>query len=114
MHEANVPGEEHKLLLRDLGQAAKTLLDVGAAIPYSMVMLRLALQREALARCKGNRQRAAAMLGVHRNTFTRNLPPDERRARERFQKRPPRTVPIYKYAPLEANSKPKGGLSIGR
>ena len=77
--------EENKLLLRDLGQAAKTLLDVGAKEDYAVGMFELALIREALKRTGNNRMHAAKLLGVHRNTLTRKLPVSERACRERYE-----------------------------
>lgn len=81
--------EEYKLLLRELRQAARTLLDVGAKMPYALGMFRLQLQLEALARTKDKRLHAAKLLGVHRNTFTRNLDPSLRKCAERYDRRPP-------------------------
>jgi ActR/RegA family two-component response regulator len=53
-------------------------------------MFRHTLQQEALEITRGNRSRAALLLGVHRNTFTRHLLPDERKCAERYvDKRPP-------------------------
>lgn len=90
---ANDWPEEHKLLLRDLKQAARTLLDVNAQMNYAMAEFRLVLQHEALRRTKDNRTKAARLLGVHRNTFTRGLPVRERKNRERYEDtRRPRTV----------------------
>ena len=84
MHANDQPSEEHLLLLRDLKQAAKTLLDVNAQMNYALVSFRLCLQHEALKRTDNNRTKAARLLGVHRNTFTRGLPIPERKYRERY------------------------------
>lgn len=99
--DVNEIGEEHRLLLRDLRQAAKTVLDVGGDQKYGVRMFLLMLQREALDRHGKNRCHAAKALGIHRNTLTRQLPPEDRKAPERFKKRPPaRTVRIYQYPAL--------------
>ena len=75
MHEETDQPEEIKLLLRDLSQAAKTMLDVGASMEYAVVMFRLQMRREALNRTRSGTSRchAARILGEHRNTFTRGL-----------------------------------------
>jgi hypothetical protein len=95
MNSPNEQPEEYKLANRDLRQAAITMLNVGASMDYAMTMFRLHLQREALERTKDtrgrdNRSRAAEMLSVHRNTFTRNLPFVDRKCAERYaDRRPP-------------------------
>lgn len=82
--------QEHQQLLADLRRAARTLLDVRAKMPYAKFMFEHTLLLEALAITKDNRSRAAKMLGVHRNTFTRHLLPQERKCAERYAgKRPP-------------------------
>jgi len=67
--------EEIKLLLRDLSQAAKTMLDVGASMEYAVAMFRLQMRREAMARTANghNHCQAARILGEHRNTYVRGL-----------------------------------------
>lgn len=87
--------EEYKLLLRDLRQAARTLLDVRAKMPFALFMFRYVMQQEALRITDGNRCHAAKLLGLHRNTFTRNLLPSERLCSERFKHRPePRSARV--------------------
>lgn len=78
-------GEEYKLLLRDAQQLAKTMLDVRADMSYAATVFRIALVREALARCNNNRSHAAQLLKIHRNTFTRCLPLADRKCQERFE-----------------------------
>lgn len=77
-------GEEHKLLLRDLRQAARTVLDVRGKKKFAVGMFLQVLRREALERSGGKRTMAAELVGEHRNSFTRGLPEQERGARERF------------------------------
>jgi DNA-binding NtrC family response regulator len=84
------PGEEYKELLAHLRQAARKMLSVRAQMPYAKFMFEHTMQLEALEITRGNRSRAAQLLGVHRNTFTRHLLPQERKCAERYAaKRPP-------------------------
>jgi hypothetical protein len=80
---------EHQLLLRDLRQAARTVLDIRGGKKFAVEMFLITLRHEALERNQGKREAAAKMLGEHRNTFTRGLPEYERKNRERFVRRPP-------------------------
>lgn len=78
MYDTELP-EEVKILLRDLTQAARTVIDVRGHMKYGVDMFRLALRQEALERTRddqhplGNQCKAARMLKEHRNTFTRGL-----------------------------------------
>jgi hypothetical protein len=56
-----------------LVQAADALLDARSNYREAEQMLRTLLFRRALERCGGNICHAAAMVGVHRNHFTRDL-----------------------------------------
>jgi Bacterial regulatory protein, Fis family len=78
------PGEEYKLLLRDLRQAARTVLDVRGKKAFAVGMFLSMLRHEAMMRTDGKRAEAAELLGEHRNTFTRGLPEEERKMRERY------------------------------
>lgn len=79
--------QEHLLLLRDLRQAANTVLDVRGGKKFAVRMFMSVLREQALARSNGKRSAAADMIGEHRNSFTRGLPEEERRARERYARR---------------------------
>jgi DNA-binding NtrC family response regulator len=82
--------EEYKELLAYLRQAARKMLSIRAKMPYAKFMFEHTMVLEALAITKDNRSRAATLLGVHRNTFTRHLLPQERKCGERYAaKRPP-------------------------
>jgi DNA-binding NtrC family response regulator len=82
--------EEYLELLATLRQAARKMLSVRAQMPYAKFMFQHTMQLEALEITRGNRSRAARLLGVHRNTFTRHLLPQERKCADRYSaKRPP-------------------------
>jgi hypothetical protein len=54
--------QEIQLLLRDITQAARTIIDVGGSTKYGVDMLRLCLRQEALRRTEENQCRAARLL----------------------------------------------------
>ena len=60
-------------MLRD--RVAKIYVDNKLSLADAQDDFRLSLMREALRRTEGNVQKAASLLGVHRNTFARWLPP---------------------------------------
>jgi hypothetical protein len=68
-----------------LHQFAEGILDANFSLREMMEITRRALQDAALVRTHGNHTHAARLLQVHRNTFTRHIPAEERKARERFQ-----------------------------
>ena len=76
--------EEYKLLLRDLSQVSNTFLDTRTGMRQAISFLKLSLIQEALKRTKRNRCHAARMLKINRNTLTRNMPLEQRRANERY------------------------------
>ncbi len=76
--------QEYQLLLRDLKQAARTVLDVRGKKKFALGMFLLVLREEAMERTGGRRAAAAQMIGEHRNSFTRGIPEEERKMRERF------------------------------
>ncbi len=76
--------QEYQLLLRDLKQAARTVLDVRGKKKFALGMFLLVLREEAMQRTGGRRAAAAQMIGEHRNSFTRGIPEEERKMRERF------------------------------
>lgn len=55
------------------------MLNAGMSLHEAEDHLRLAIVHEALRRSKGNRTHAAKLIRVHRNTFTRLLPQEERK-----------------------------------
>jgi hypothetical protein len=61
------------------------MLNAGMSLHEAEEHLRDAIVHEALRRSKGNRTRAARLLRVHRNTFTRLLPVAERRSAPKFR-----------------------------
>ena len=70
--------QEIQLLLRDVSQAAKTILNVGGSIKYGVDMLRIALRREAMERSGHNQCQAARILKEHRNNFALGMKQQER------------------------------------
>jgi DNA-binding NtrC family response regulator len=69
---------------KTLEDLAAMMLDNELALGFIAKELRLKVLHEALKRTGNNRTRAARMLGMHRNTLTRLLPVEERRAQERY------------------------------
>lgn len=61
-----------------IARAAGMMLDANLQLEVSQALLREAIWKEALRRTGGNKSKAAAMIGVHRNTFTRGLSPEAR------------------------------------
>jgi len=74
MQETELP-QEIQILLRDLTQAAKTVLDVRGSLRYGVDMFRMCMRQEALRRTENghNRCQAARLLHEHRNSFLRGM-----------------------------------------
>lgn len=64
---------ERLIAKREIEQAAETLVSIGASYEEAKELLINAVVSKALDAAEGNKCKAARMLRVHRNTFTRLL-----------------------------------------